>query len=101
PVHGQLLRHALAAVSRNRVRNLVAEHRGEARVVTRDRHHAGVHGHLATGQAERVDLRILDDLELPLIVLALRRIRDATAHARDLLGQTWVGTDLGLAENLL
>jgi hypothetical protein len=88
-------------VARDRVRNLVAEHRGEARVVARDRQDPRVHRHLATGQAERIDLLVVDDAELPPIVPALGGFGDARADAPHLIVERGVVRDARLLQNVL
>lgn len=61
-----LVGHALGAVARYRMRDLVAHHHGQAVRVRRDREDAGVDGHLASRQAEGVRLVRGDEVELPL-----------------------------------
>src|SRR5919106_707224 len=60
-----LLRHALCAMAGDRVRHLVADHRGQLVVVLGDLEQSGVHADLAARQSKRVRLIVLEHRELP------------------------------------
>src|SRR6266850_6775829 len=81
-LHRELLAHPFAAVTRDRVRDLVTDDRREPRVVTRDRQDAAVDHDLAAREAKRIDLLVLEDLELPLVVGASGRGGDSSSDAR-------------------
>src|SRR6266850_1732214 len=97
-LYRELLAHPFAAVTRDRVRDLVTDDRREPRVVTRDRQDAAVDHDLAAREAKRIDLLVLEDLELPLVVGASGRGGDSSSDARHLRIERWVGRDLGLAD---
>ncbi|VXB24911.1 hypothetical protein LUTEI9C_140058 [Luteimonas sp. 9C] len=68
-----LLGHALGAVTQQGVGDLVAHHDGQRIGVLRDRNQAGVDGHLAARQTERVGLVGFEHVDFP--VEALREPR--------------------------
>jgi hypothetical protein len=81
-LHELLLRHALRSVAQQRVRDLVAHHHRHRIVVARHRDEAGVHGHLAARQAERIGLLGVQHRDVPLERLRQRRRFTACSFAR-------------------
>jgi len=78
------LAHALGAVAREGVGDLVPEHDREPVGALGEREDAGVDGDLAAGQAERVLLlRVVDRHETPLVVGTLRDAGQALPHCLD------------------
>src|SRR5262249_39424656 len=90
----ELLRQSLAAVTSNRVRHFVPQDGSQPRIVAREGQDARVHRNLATGQAERIHLLVVEDLELPLVIAPAGRLCDAVSDARDLVVERWVCRDL-------
>src|SRR2546430_9823516 len=86
-LRGHRLAHSLGAVSRDRVRDLVAEDHGQAVGVDGDGKDARVHGHLSARERKGVLLlRIVDDREAPLVARLVRRRGQSSAggfHGRN------------------
>ena len=95
------LRHALRAVARDRVPDLVAHDRGELRVVLGDLEQPGVDADLAAGQGERVGLGVVEQGELPVPLGVAADRGDPPTHRLDPLVQRGIARDLLLLLDLL
>ena len=96
------LAHALGAVAREGVGDLVPEHDREPVGALGEREDAGVDGDLAAGQTERVLLlRIVDRHEAPLVVGTLRDAGQALPHCLDRSVHLRASVEVALAEHLL
>jgi len=99
---GKSLAHALGAMARDGVRDLVPHHHRKSGLVARHRQQSRVHGNLAARQRESVDrLRRVDDGELPLVFGFVGDPGNAFTDAADDGVDLGIAIDLLLAEDLL
>ena len=88
-------------MARDRMRHLVADHRGQLVVVLGDLEQPGVDADLAARQRERVRLVVLDQRELPLPFGMRADGGDPAADLLDPLVEVRIVRDLALGQNLL
>ena len=69
---GLLGRDAFVGVTRQHVRDLVADHCGQLILIAGDLEQAGVHADIAAGQGEGVDITGIDDIELYVMRRSIR-----------------------------